>query len=276
MSMELAYDLVTGKTPFDADEVLKDVVVLLVPSHNPDGNQMVVDWYRKYVGTKFEGGSMPWIYHYYAGHDNNRDWFMFNLPETRAVTKVLYHDWFPQIHIDEHQMGSSDARLFIPPFMDPPIPNVQPLIWRGVNLCGANMAYDLQKNGLSGVVHGRSYTGWWIGACDDTGWLHNVAGLLSEMASVKVATPIYIEPTEIPKAYAEKTMEFPDPWPGGWWRLRDMVDYELVLSKSLVQTACPPQGRFLFNSYLMAKTPSRRRTRTNLTRSSSPPASTII
>ncbi len=147
MSMELAYDLVTGKTPFNADDVLKDVVVLLVPSHNPDGNQMVVDWYRKYVGTKYEGGNMPWIYHHYAGHDNNRDWFMFNLPETRAVTNVLYHGWFPQIHLDEHQMGSSEARLFIPPFMDPPVPNVQPLNWRGVNLCGVNMAYDLQKNG---------------------------------------------------------------------------------------------------------------------------------
>jgi hypothetical protein len=254
MSMEFAYDLVTGKTPFDADEVLKDVVVLLVPSHNPDGNQMVVDWYRKYVGTKYEGGNMPWIYHHYAGHDNNRDWFMFNLPETRAVTNVLYHGWFPQIHLDEHQMGSSEARLFIPPFMDPPVPNVQPLNWRGVNLCGVNMAYDLQKNGLSGVVHGRSFTGWWIGACDDTGWLHNVAGLLSEMASVKVATPIYIEPTEIRKTYAEKRMEFPDPWPGGWWRLRDLVDYELVLSKSLVQTACLRKEDFLFNSYLMAKT----------------------
>ena len=116
---------------------------------------------------------MPWIYHPYAGHDNNRDWFMFNLSETRAITKVLYHDWFPQIHIDEHQMGSDDARLFVPPFMNPPVPNVQPLVWRGVNLFGANMAYDLQKNGYRGVVHGRSFTGWWIGACDDTGWLHN-------------------------------------------------------------------------------------------------------
>jgi hypothetical protein len=145
MSMEFAYDLVTGKTPFNTDDVLKDVVVLLVPSHNPDGNQMVVDWYRKYVGTKYEGGSMPWIYHHYAGHDNNRDWFMFNLSETKAVTNVLYHGWFPQIHIDEHQMGSSDARLFIPPFMDPPVPNVQPLNWRGVNLCGVNMAYDLRR-----------------------------------------------------------------------------------------------------------------------------------
>ncbi|MCJ7586430.1 MAG: M14 family metallopeptidase [Candidatus Aminicenantes bacterium] len=254
MSMEFAYDLVVGKTPFDAAAVLKDVIVLLVPTHNPDGNQMVVEWYRKYLGTKFEGGNMPWLYHVYAGHDNNRDWFMFNLPETRAVTKVLYHDWFPQIHIDEHQMGSNGARLFIPPFMDPPIPNVQPLLWRGVNLCGAAMAYDLQANGKSGVVHGRSFTGWWIGACDDTSWLHNTVGLLSEMASVRGATPINIEPGEVQKSYAEKRMEFPDPWPGGWWRLRDLVEYELILSMSLVNTAFLRKEDFLFNSYLMSKT----------------------
>ncbi len=253
MSMELAYDLVTGKAPFDADKALQNVIVLLVPTSNPDGHQMVTEWYRKYVGTKYEGGGMPWLYHHYAGHDNNRDWFMFNLAETKAVTKVLYHDWFPQIHIDEHQMGSTGARLFVPPFMDPPLPNVQPLLWRGVNLCGVNMAYDLQKAGFSGVVNGRSYTGWWIGACDDTSWLHNTIGLLSEMASVRVASPIYIEPTEVPKSYAEKRMDFIDPWPGGWWRLRDLVEYELVLSKSLVKTSFLHREDLLFGSYHMSK-----------------------
>ncbi len=253
MTMELAYKLATGQTPYDAEKILNDVIVLIVPTSNPDGHQMVTEWYRKYVGTKFEGGRMPWLYHHYAGHDNNRDWFMFNLPETKAVTKVLYHDWLPQIHIDEHQMGSTGARLFIPPFMNPPIPNVQPLLWRGVNLCGANMAYDLQKNGYKGVVNGRSYTAWWIGACDDTSWLHNVVGLLSEMASVQVASPIHIEPTEVPQSYYEKRLEFPDPWLGGWWRLRDLVDYELVLSLSLIKTAHLHREDFLYNFYRMYK-----------------------
>lgn len=253
MVMELAHDLVTGRTPFDADKVLKDVIVLIVPTTNPDGQQMVTDWYRKYVGTKYEGGGMPWLYHHYAGHDNNRDWFMLSLKETQAVTKVLYHDWFPQIHLDEHQMGSSEARLFIPPFMNPPVPNVLPLLWRSIHLCGANMAYDLQKSGFCGVEHGRSFTGWWIGACDDTSWLHNVVGLLSEMASVKIATPVFIEPTEVLESYAGKHMEFPDPWRGGWWRLRDLVDYELTLSLSLIKTAHLHKQDFLMNSYRMSK-----------------------
>jgi hypothetical protein len=253
MSMEFAYDLVTGNTDFDTEAALKDVIVLLVPSTNPDGEQMVTEWYRKWVGTKYEGSRMPWLYHHYAGHDDNRDWFMFNLKETRAVTKVLYHDWIPQIHIDEHQMGSTGARLFIPPFMDPPVPTINPLLWRGVALCGTNMAYDLQKNGFKGVVHGRSFTAWWIGACDDTSWLHNCIGLLSEMASVKVATPIYIEPNELPGSYVEKRLQFPDPWMGGWWRLRDIVEYELVLSKSLVKTAYLHKEDLLFNFYKMCK-----------------------
>ena len=253
MSMELAYDLVTGKTDFDAGKTLNDVVLLLVPTHNPDGNQMVVDWYRKYVGTQYEGGNMPWLYHYYAGHDDNRDWYMFNLPETRAVTKVLYHDWLPQIHLDEHQQGSNGARLFVPPFMDPPLPNIQPSVWRGVNLIGTEMSYDLQKHGMSGIVNGRSYTAWWIGACDDTGWLHNVLSCLSEAASVRVASPIFIEPTEIQSGFYEKRMDFVDPWPGGWWRLRDIVDYELVLSQSLIKTAALHKEDILFNFYQMSK-----------------------
>jgi len=253
MAMELAYDLISGQAFFDLKQAMNNVIVLLCPSINPDGQQMVVDWYRKYLGTEYEGGNLPWLYHHYAGHDNNRDFFMLNLAETRAVTRVLYHDWFPQIHIDEHQMGSNGARIFVPPFMDPPLPNVQPLLWRSVNLCGVNLAYDLQKHGYKGVVNGRSYTGWWIGSCDDTSWLHNVVGQLSEAASVRVATPIYIEPTEVSKDYYEKQMDFLDPWPGGWWRLRDIVDYELVLSKSLVKTAWLYREDFLYNSYLMSK-----------------------
>jgi hypothetical protein len=253
MSMELAYDLVTGRTPYDADKVLNDVIVLLAPTINPDGEQMVTEWYRKYVGTPYEGGNMPWVYHYYAGHDDNRDFFMMNLPETRAVNGVAYHDWIPQVHIDEHQMGSTAARLFLPPFMDPPMPNVLPLVWRSVSLCGAAMSYDLEKNGFKGVEHSRNFTGWWIAACDDTDWLHNCAGLLSEMASVRVATPIRIEPTEIPTDYADKSMSFVDPWPGGWWRLRDIVDYELTLSQSLVKAVAANKEDFLFNFYKMNK-----------------------
>ncbi len=252
-AMELAYDLVAGKTPFDARAVLADVVLLLVPSANPDGTQMVADWYKKYVGTKYEAGSMPWLYHFYAGHDNNRDWYMQNLAETRAVSRVLYHDWLPQIAMDQHQQGSNGGRLFIPPMMDPPLPNIHPLVWRTQNLMGAAMAYDLQQAGKSGIVNGRSYTAWYIGAGDDTPWLHNVIGILSEAASTRLATPMFIEPNEIPKSYAEKMMDFVDPWPGGWWRLRDIVDYEIVMTGGLLRAAARHKEELLLNFWRMSK-----------------------
>jgi hypothetical protein len=253
MAMEFAYKLVAGKTCFDADEVLNDVVVLLAPTINPDGQQMVTDWYRKYVGTAHEGGPMPWLYQYYTGHDNNRDWFMLTQDETKAVTKVLYQDWIPQIHIDQHEMGARGARLWIPPFANPPNPNVHPLVWRGVALCGMNMAYDLQKNGFKGVQYGQEFAGWWDGACDNTPWFHNTICLLSEAAEVKVASPIHIDISEISKPYVEQSMQFPDPWSGGWWRLRDIVEYELTLSMSLIKTAFLHKKEFLYNFYKMCK-----------------------
>jgi len=253
MSMELAYDLVTGKTSFDAKKVLADVIVLLVPTSNPDGNQMVVDWYKKYVGTRYENGNMPYLYHFYAGHDDNRDFYMNNLAETRALSQVLYHDWLPQVEMDEHQQGSNGGRLFIPPYMDPPLGNIHPLVWRTTNLMGTAMAYDLQQANKSGVVNGRSYTAWYIGAGDDTPWLHNAAGILSEAASARLASPMFIEPTEIPKSYAEKMMDFVDPWPGGWWRLRDIVDYELIATQAMIKTAALHREDLLFNYYKMCK-----------------------
>jgi len=252
-SMELAYDLVTGKTFFDANKILGETIVLLIPTSNPDGNQMVVDWYKKYLGTPYETSSMPWLYHYYAGHDNNRDYYMQNLVETRAESRVQYLEWLPQIHVDQHQQGSNGGRLFIPPYMDPPLPNINPLVWRIVNLVGSNMGLDLTRQGMTGVVNGRSYTAWYIGASDDTPWLHNVAGILSEAASVRLAAPINMEPNEISNSFYRKMLDFVDPWPGGWWHLRDIVDYDIVLTKSAIKTAGLNREDILNTFYQMNK-----------------------
>jgi hypothetical protein len=251
MAMELAYKLATGRTPFDVDQVLNDVIVLLIPSVNPDGQQMVTDWYRKYVGTPFEGGRMPWLYHHYAGHDDNRDFYMFNLPETRAVGKVLYHDWLPQIFIDEHQMGSNGARLFVSPYNDPTLPDVHPLVWRSIALMGANMMFDLERAGLRGVVTGEGYTGWWTGGEDEVSWPHNIIAFLTEAASAKVASPIYIEPNELGRQFTQRRMQFPNPWPGGWWRLRDIIDYELTFNFSAIKTAFQRKEDLLTAFYQM-------------------------
>ncbi len=233
MSMELAYRLVAEKDP-RAREILDNVIFLLVPSANPDGVDMVVDWYRKTLGTEDEGKAMPWLYHHYAGHDNNRDWYMLNLVESRNLTRVFYREWFPVVILDEHQMGSTGARLFLPPFKEPPSFSVNPLVWRLINLMGTYMTYRVEDSGKTGVLSYELFTAWWIGALDDTAWFHNSIGLLSEMASTKLATPIYVEPTELSISWSDraygKRVAFPNPWKGGWWRLRDIVEYELELS----------------------------------------------
>src|SRR5215212_3848341 len=119
MSMQLAYELATAQDT-DTREILQNTILLLIPSPNPDGIDIVASWYRKTLGTPYEGREPPELYHHYAGHDDNRDWFMLNLKETQLVTRLLWHDWFPQIVYDVHQQGSNGSRFFIPPFYDPP------------------------------------------------------------------------------------------------------------------------------------------------------------
>lgn len=129
MVSELAYTLLTSDSP-EIKHILDQVVLLLVPCANPDGNIMVVDWYNKWLGTEYEGTSPPWLYQKYTGHDNNRDIVMLNMPESKMLAKLLFIDWFPQAYIDHHHMGSYSARYYIPPFSNPADPTVDPLVWR--------------------------------------------------------------------------------------------------------------------------------------------------
>ena len=143
------------------NKALDDVIFVLMPSINPDGTTMIVNWYNKYLNTEYDGAQMPYLYHIYSGHDNNRDWFMFNLKETQNVVKVAFHDMMPQIWLDEHQMGSTGARLFVVPYKDPLNPNVNPLIWRWQSIFGGMSALDLQKQGKTGVITQALFEGWW-------------------------------------------------------------------------------------------------------------------
>jgi len=257
MSMELAYNLLTSKSKPEIIDALNNVIFILMPSINPDGTSMVVDWYYKNLNTEFDGAPMPWLYHVYAGHDNNRDWFMFNLSETRNVIKVAYHDWIPQIWLDEHQMGSNGARLFLVPYKDPINPNVNPLIWRWQGVIGSLTALHLDKLGYNGIINQALFEAWWEGPASDCGLWHNQIALLSEMASCNIASPIYIDPSEI-KATNEITTydirtNYPNPWRGGWWRLRDIVEYELALTEALLKISSDYKEELLLNFYNMAK-----------------------
>jgi hypothetical protein len=254
MALELLYKMATDNSP-GIKKILDNVILVLFPSANPDGQIMVVEWYYKYKGTPYEGSELPYIYHWYAGHDNNRDWFKINLKETWLITKQLYFEWFPQVTVDEHQMGSSGDRFYIPPLSEPPTPGVHPLVWRTINLLGTRIAYDLERLDYRGVASRGFFMGWWIGALDDSAWFHNIPGILFEAASVKDATPIYIEPEEVSSGTNDRNEErmfSPNPWTGGWWRLGDIVNYDLHATLSVLSTAATYPEELLFNVYKMA------------------------
>ncbi|MBK5260760.1 MAG: hypothetical protein JJE51_14315 [Thermoanaerobaculia bacterium] len=257
MAMEWAHALVSA-TDEETKKRLDNVVLLLVPSLNPDGQKMVVDWYRKNVGTKFEGGRLPWLYHQYVGHDNNRDWYMLTQAETRAMNRAIYHEWFPQVFVDEHQMGTEGPRMFIPPFADPLDPDVHPLIWREVNVIGSNMAFRLEQKEKAGLIYGYAFDAYWLGGTRNTGWWKNITGLLLEIASARIATPIYVEPTELrggSKGLVDykATINHPNPWKGGWWRMRDIMDYGRIASDALHETASERREDLLRNIVTRAR-----------------------
>jgi hypothetical protein len=241
MAMEWAYALATANDP-ETKRRLDNAVLLLVPSLNPDGENMITDYYRKYLGTRYEGGRLPWLYHHYVGHDNNRDWYMLTQIETKEMSHAVYQEWYPQVWVDEHQMGTDGPRMFIPPFADPLDPTVHPLIWREVNLIGSNMAFRLEQRNKSGLIYGYSFDAYWLGGTRNTGWWKNITGLLLETASAHIATPIRIEPTELrggQKGLVEykATINHPHPWAGGVWRMRDVMDYERIASDALLEIA---------------------------------------
>jgi hypothetical protein len=258
MSMELAHDLATATDP-ETLRRLENVVLLLIPSLNPDGQTMETEWYRKQKGTRFEGGRMPWLYHHYVGHDNNRDWFMLTQKETRALSRMIYHEWFPQVFVDQHQMGPTAPRMFIPPFSDPLDADVHPLIWREVNVIGSNMAFRLEQAEKAGVIYGYQYDAYWIGGTRNTGWWKNITGLLTETASARFATPIYVEPIDLRGGSKglidyQATINHPNPWKGGWWRMRDIMDYQRIAADAMIETCADRREDFLRNLVVRAKT----------------------
>ncbi len=257
MAMELLHELATKDDP-DTREVLDKTILLLVPSANPDGIDKVAAWYERSKGQPWEGSGMPELYHKYAGHDTNRDWFMLNLVETRLLSRVLYREWFPTLLYDVHQMSARGPRLFVPPFHDPIDTNIDPRVEQGIFLVGAHMASELAAAGKSGIATQAIYDNWWNGGNRTTPQRHNIVAVLTEAASVKLATPLFIDKSELvggQRGFPDHrpSVNFIDPWPGGWWRLRDIVDYELICAHSLLTLAARYKDRFQTNLQAMAR-----------------------
>jgi hypothetical protein len=256
MSMNLGYELATANDA-ETKEILDNTILLLIPSPNPDGIQIVADWYRKTLGTKAEGSSPPELYHYYAGHDDNRDWFMMNLKETRAITKLFWQEWFPQIVYDVHQQGQNASRFIIPPFYDPTNPRIPPSILRDVGAIGYKMAADLQDANISGVATNSTYDTWWHGGFRTVPYFHNSIGILSEAASSRLMTPVTVKREDLARTrnirglsnLLEPATNYPDPWLGGEWRPRDIANIEMIASRSLLQMAAKFRPRYLRNFF---------------------------
>jgi hypothetical protein len=258
MSIELVHRLATEDSP-EVKKILDNVIFLLVPSLNPDGQIMVTDWFNKNVGTPHAPSPIPYLYHPYVGHDNNRDMYMFTQKESQHTAKLLWHDWFPAVWLDEHQMGSNGARIFVMPATDPINQNVHPLIYRWNGILGQSQAAALEAAGKEGIIYNSTYTNFWEGAMAWSGWWHNQIGLLTRSrARASPRRSIRRAPSRTAGAAARGRRTRRDalrqrpipaadrhqlahgispPLDGRRWTLGDIVDYEMIATMALLETA---------------------------------------
>ncbi|MDQ6705524.1 MAG: M14 family metallopeptidase, partial [Acidobacteriota bacterium] len=258
MVLELVHRLATEDSPF-VRNVLDNVILVLVPSFNPDGQIMISDWYNQHAGTPWEYSPFPELYHKYTGHDDNRDAYMNTQIESKLFNKLAFKDWFPVVYLDEHQMGPNGPRIFVPPFMNPINMNVDPTIWELNGMLGYAMGAALNAKDYTGVITDAQYTSWWQGGFMMQSWWHNMVGLLTEVASVNIATPTEQllaksgEETRAPDLTFEQMQRIDPrkpfaaprdvtprttylrPWLGGTWTLRNIVDYELTATYGLLE-----------------------------------------
>ena len=232
-------------------EILDNVILLDIPSLNPDGTQWVSDWYNEWLGTEYEASALPWLYHFYVGHDNNRDWYAITQKETQHTVLGAHNAWHPQIVHDIHQMGGSGARIFFPPYMDPIEHNVDPGIVSAVNMLGTSMAAELTAAGKSGVVTSAIYDG--FSPARAYQHYHGGARILSETASANLASSVNVSPARIGggRGYdaATSSVNYPNPWTGGDWGLPDIVDYMDAGAMALLSNAAKNRTYWLENFY---------------------------
>lgn len=255
-AVETVYDMLT-RNDEDMMRILNETLSVFIPAFNPDGQKMVVDWYMDNVGTEWETSPLPWLYHKYIGHDTNRDAFATNMASSGYGAEIIFREWNPQSYIDHHQMGAYSARFYVPPYAEPIRPDGDPLVWREMDWYGAHIAQDEEIHGKTGVINGAYYTGWghfgfhWITP------FHNIAGMLTESATTRLGTPIYIQPDQLTGARYnfpeyEEQINFPNPWPGGWWRVRDIVEQQKIAALALLDISAKNRKLILKSSYLKA------------------------
>jgi hypothetical protein len=250
-AVEFAYRILTEDKP-RFRTILQNDILILVPSLNPDGVDIVTSWYRKTLGTRFEGTSPPELWQKYVGHDNNRDWYIFSQPETRAVISQLHNVWHPEIVYDVHQQGAYSSRIFVPPWMDPIEPNIDAVIAQEQNMIGTSIAVDLTAAGQKGVSIHSSYDFWSPSRHYQS--FHGGLRILTESASVRLASPINIKFEDLDREALgydaqQRSWNFLEPWPGGEWHLRDIVNEQLIAFESCLYNAAIHREDMLRNFY---------------------------
>jgi len=242
----LAYRLATSEAE-DAKDIRKNTLTILVPSLNPDGVDIVGNWYRSSIGTAWEGSGPPTLYHYYTGHDNNRDWYAFTQVETQMVIDSLYNQWHPQIVNDIHQQGANGTRIFIPPYMDPIEPNIDPILAAGVAQMGKSMTWRLTTQGLVGVANNTSYDAWTPARAYQH--YHGAIRILTETASASLASPITVAFDSLRPGYnvdpKVSGVDFLTTWKGGAWGIGDIVRYQTAASWALMAQAADDRSLWL-------------------------------
>ncbi|MBV6520557.1 MAG: hypothetical protein MNPFHGCM_00673 [Gemmatimonadaceae bacterium] len=259
-TIQLAYNLLSKANEPGTKEILDDVVLFLWPSINPDGQNIVVDWYRENVGTPYEVSPLHELYQKYIGHDNNRDAYMLNVVESRVVTRT-WRDWEPQIIYVQHQTAPFPTRIWLPPFAEPIAPRVPAIMSREVNTIGMTIAQELESRGMPGATHmGTGFDAWYPGYIDYMPMLQNIASFWTETALYRYATPHFYTIDDFPREMRDLRPQslYASPWPGGWWRIGDAIDYMEVGSMAVLSYASKYRVDLLYNRYQAGRDAIRR------------------
>jgi Zinc carboxypeptidase len=250
---QLAYELIARATNEDpwVRTILDNVIVMLWPTTNPDGQQMVAEWYMSNVGSPYELSPPPQLYQEYVGHDNNRDAYMLNMIESRVIEHA-WRDWEPSIVYVHHQSSPFPTRIWLPPFSEPIGSDAPPLMSREVNMIGMAIAKGLEERGQVGATHmGAAFDAWYPGYIDYAPNFKNIAAFWTETALFQYATPREYTITDFPEAYRDLRPQslYASPWRPGWWRLGDAVAYMQTASLSVLDYASRYREALLFNRY---------------------------
>ena len=250
-TIQVAYELLSNVDDPKIRAILDNVVVLLWPSLNPDGQNIVANWYSSNLGTSYEVAPLNQLYQKYVGHDNNRDAYMLNMIESRVIGRTWRY-WEPQITYAHHQKSPFPTRIWLPPFADPIATQVPPLMSRTVNSIGMAIAHGLESKGQVGATHmGTGFDAWYPGYIDYLPMLQNICSFWTETGLYRYATPRFYTINDFPSNRRDLRPEtlYPSPWQGGWWRLRDAVDYMVTASISTLDYAAKYKYDLLYNRY---------------------------